>query len=566
MQDNQSSLSSLDPISRSPFSESVNLLERFPSGLVPLGGTPLRGTSPLPKDTDEHADTHGSLQRANQESGYESLHLRLTKLEMSMQACSEQMLKQEQLEAKIVEFEATALMSMQAKLMEFEARLCHLEGPKRSPRASTTEAEFDVCNRAIRSLEQRLLSMNTVDSGQPMFTVHRSADFKHMHTLAIAGSSLTNPMDFLGGEDFEQSEQLLGMENMNWIDALAETEKVSPEYAEIVKNALVDYDMNLDVWSAATLVIVKDLPDMIARDSDQEGVLRLGLVLVVLIVNLILQLSFVYWITQNVLLFRVASMQQEYRRFHSQAFISGQFDQQTFDSLGQLRSSLCKLSMSQPLFMSACIFLWASRCVNEFRMISRVQEELGNLPSLPPGVSTAHMAHETRERIGNSLVEVKIQIVCLNRSTKWWLYTFIIIPRYIIASVLLAMGTAFLTATESFTDLILNSLAMAFIYDIDELLLKVFLPNRLRKILNYTKISSPPPTKLLKTDVRGLVARSYRKSLLALVVTIASIFLWLYLQPILPGYKWDVHSACQSFLQEKKEIVCPPWTRNCFPT
>jgi len=161
-------------------------------------------------------------------------------------------------------------------------------------------------------------------------------------------------------------------------------------------------------------------------------------------------------------------------------------------------------------------------------------------------------------------------VVCLNRSSIFWLYFLIFIPRTIIAISLLILGAAFLTATQSFTDLILNSLAMSFIYDIDELLMFSFLPERLKQNLEHTKIMTPAdefkkhlsPQELDLRDVKA----AYKRSLVYLLVVISIVVVWFLFQPIIPGYSFDVSEQCNQFLSNISDVSCLPWEKNCFPT
>merc|ERR1719262_1056172 len=87
----------------------------------------------------------------------------------------------------------------------------------------------------------------------------------------------------------------------------------------------------------------------------------------------------------------------------------------------------------------------------------------------------------------------------------------ILIPRCIIAAILLWLGCRWLTATNDFNDLLLNAVALEFILLLKELLYHTLVPNRNKHDLSKTKISieheagPPNPCDFLGAFVWGIV-------------------------------------------------------------
>lgn len=342
-------------------------------------------------------------------------------------------------------------------------------------------------------------------------------------------------------------------------------------YAEIQSNAQVESDLQCNVWSAGILAIVKDVPDCLMRGKKIESSTRVKWVALTLFINLYLQFIFLYWIWRNSVLPEVRSLQIQYKEFHRVAYHQGQFSSQGFDSMGEGRRGICEMALSTNLFVIACLFLWASRCLNEMRIVYRRWRSISSLPRLPPDLTTTHMAHEVRLQEGEYFKEDKIMIICLNRSSRLLLNVVILGPSFLIAVLMLLLGTAFLTATASFTDLILNSVALSFVFDIDELLMSCFLPARLKHKLEVTKIMCP-----LDVSRQGMSAQdaedteikeAYAHSLVILLAVIAWLWVWLAWNPVLPGYEWDVGKHCAGFLSADRTIPCPwwnVWNNQCF--
>lgn len=352
-------------------------------------------------------------------------------------------------------------------------------------------------------------------------------------------------------------------------DMDADVETHSQKFREILKNAKQEYDLACDVWGATTYVIVKDFADMAMGEIMLENVLRVTMVLLVLATNLFFQFMFLYWIGYLVMLPNIKAIQETYRSYHQVAWNGTHFRQQAFDDLGDEREKVCEMAISTALFMWACIFLWVARCMHEFRLIYRRKRSIDLLPDLPSGIAATHMVHELKVQIGDLLEEKKAMLVCMNRLTYLCVHILIFVPRIIISTCLLFMGTAFLTATESFSELILNSLALAFIFDIDELFFQCFLPDRIRKNLERTKIVSPSEEHLTHLSGKALdaadVKRVYLRSAVVLLITFSFVCIWFLVQPILPGYQFDVADKCSGYLEEGRLIPCKPWQKDCFP-
>lgn len=346
---------------------------------------------------------------------------------------------------------------------------------------------------------------------------------------------------------------------------------MSEEYREIVTNAINEVDFAQDVWGATMFMILKDIPDMMMGDIRLENCLRCGMIMICVALNIFLQFGLLYWIGDLVLLPNIGNLQEMYRKFHEASFESGSFTEDGFSQLRrQDQLKVCEMAMSTTLFTAACLFLWVAKCFNELSVVYRRAVAIDCLPTLPSGIAATQMVHELRLQIGSFQKEHKNLVICLTRATRVWLYIMIFIPRVIIASCLLVMGIAFLTATQSFTELIMNSLAMSFVYDIDELLMEVFLPQRLKHNLEITKIMTPSEEHLMHLTPKDMdrlkLKRAYSSSAFKMTMVLAIVTIWLLFQPIIPGYEFDVTEPCEHVLASIRHVSCKPWDEDCFPT
>merc|ERR1712216_504821 len=144
--------------------------------------------------------------------------------------------------------------------------------------------------------------------------------------------------------------------------------------------------------------------------------------------------------------------------------------------------------------------------------VVRKVRQLEGLPDLPAGFLPREMVAEAIHGEGH-FQERKLLLICLNRTTKVCLYTLIFIPKTFIAILLCVSGCIWLTASLSFGDLILNSLALAFVVEVDELIFSVFLPPRLEKNLSDTVVACPKDsTKTDEERAKEEVRSSYSRS------------------------------------------------------
>lgn len=97
-------------------------------------------------------------------------------------------------------------------------------------------------------------------------------------------------------------------------------------------------------------------------------------------------------------------------------------------------------------------------------------------------------------------------------------------------------------ATPSFSDLILNGLALAFIVEIKEMLYDDLLPSLFKN----------------ETEVIRVRREDFKQTWDILLIPVfwaaaAAFWVWIYmfhLQAVLPDYRWDVKGPCFEFLMQ----------------
>lgn len=374
-----------------------------------------------------------------------------------------------------------------------------------------------------------------------------------------------------GDDDDDRESETWGRLESNVVELEASC-KLSPGeaqkiYKDMLHRATEHEEFSLDIWGAMFFVIVKDFPDLFNCETRFENLIRTVFVSVCYFLNIFLQLALLYWICSMVTLPQVRQAQDMYKDFHNGAFgKDGEFDSSRFNDLPtDWQGEICQIVLSSTLFLSSILFLWVAQCFSELRTIWRRVRQMRRLPDLPKGFKPKEMVAEVIQGEGH-FKERKMLFICIDRCTQLSLYMLIFIPKIFIASLLCCAGCVWLTASLSFGDLILNSLALAFVVEVDELIFSVFLPPRLEKNLKETMLAIPVDTSLSEEEIeKADVKNAYTRSAVFLALVFGFVVVFVFTQPVLPGYDWDVAHACEAFNAEHLIPHCYPWSSECFP-
>jgi len=332
-----------------------------------------------------------------------------------------------------------------------------------------------------------------------------------------------------------------------------------PEYAAIKQNATSVEDVSMDVWGALIFIVVHDLPDMRAGRMVLEGRVRSFYVFFVFMANLLIQGILLYFIIKLLMLPSLLAAQDVYEEFHDKAFDNEELDTDKFNSLSkQTKADLCGLALSQLMFVRIILFLWVTNNVGELRDTFTKMSGVVALPLLPEGLDTRLMKRdlEASPRDDN--------IICLNVKGKVGLIGMVFLPKFIIATVLMITGCVWLMAAENIGDLILNSLALAFVVKVDELLAEVFFPRHFLDMVSDLAFVLPARQPADKDEAMQQRAWEFIMCAITMLITMGAVEIMILFQPVIPEYEYDVHSACLDYLNEQVPW-CLPWMTTCFP-
>lgn len=333
------------------------------------------------------------------------------------------------------------------------------------------------------------------------------------------------------------------------------------EYNEIVKKATVIQDISADCWGALFFVVVNDMPDLKVGRISASGKSRIVFSIVVFCINLFIQFMLLYFICKLLMMPGMLSAQNVYQYFTSHAFTDRVIDHDLFELLPhKYKAKVCGLALSQTIFARVVLFLWITTNVGELRGNYVKMASTINLPQLPQGLDLRLMVKDSSDPSD----EHGGRVVCLNQGSKELLVAFIFVPKFIICIFLTTTGCLWLLSAENIGDLILNSLALAFVVQVDELIATVFFPATYLEDLTRLGLASQKEVEDPEI-VEAKLIKSFFLCTITLLVTAAFVELAIRFQPVIPSYNGhEVSEACLSYISSQVPW-CMPGRTDCFP-
>jgi len=305
---------------------------------------------------------------------------------------------------------------------------------------------------------------------------------------------------------------------------------------------------------------------MSGKDHDNLAfwinLMRVIFVVTSLLFNYCLQLSLIIWGYVAIVNPAVRSLQVLYKEYHAQCFdVDGTFNEAKFQSWdNDKHEELCNMVISSFWFLYLILCLWWMTMLNEFRKTDRTFRKFHAMPS------TTHWEHQIeRDEDGTQRVRRIVWEV------RWFLYLVLIVPKLVVNLGLLILGTWWLSATESYGDLMLDALALVFVIEIDELIFQAMFPHFMAAQIEKVKLWRPfcrDPQEYQRVQWHQIV-----RSGIYWVLILGGVFVYLsFLQGlpflgVLPGFRRDIE--CKAYWKEQKSLACNSWAvwhgAECFP-
>lgn len=256
----------------------------------------------------------------------------------------------------------------------------------------------------------------------------------------------------------------------------------------------------------------------------------------------------------------------------------GFFAAENFQDLDEdLKEQICQFPLSQPYFLMCILFIWALTCFAEVNNVFDLFHKL--IWSLPTIDSTSDSVHILAEDLQTGQTEDVVKrlrsrsfatsedsddgyqnadngpnmrhVVGLTICIKASICIFILLPQMAIATFLLWLGSRWLTATSDFTDLLLNAVALEFIFQLKDLFFRTIISDRNKLDIENTSVNVPDHERRQRMASWASMFYTF------LWIPLGLLWCWVYtnyLQRVLPEYNWDVHEMCTEWVGERFEV------------
>lgn len=343
----------------------------------------------------------------------------------------------------------------------------------------------------------------------------------------------------------------------------------------------IDVPLPDDAYGAAIFAFIYDARELLSgRDHDAKpfwlNMYRLSYVMAVLLVNYLFQFLMLFWIFDFVVQPSVHSVQKVYQQFHAEFFTDdGQFVVERWDERQTKRDlrykdQLCHMVFSNFTFLAFVLMLWVMIMVIETRKNMKLMMDLFRVPTCPNShpelmIKSSGGGFDDTEADDDSIL-----IVGLTPFVRTVVILVIVLPKFIIGFSLTMMGMIWLSATESFSELILNSLALEFVISIDDHLFLALLPESYIKDMAKVKMQIPNNSHSLEEEVAldwqfWKTSTSFFIWIPTFVFTYIKCLQFLPMLGVLPYFKNDIAEACSPYLHVHKQRICQSgFVSGCF--
>jgi hypothetical protein len=273
------------------------------------------------------------------------------------------------------------------------------------------------------------------------------------------------------------------------------------------------------------------------RCGGSIGFPTLVTVLVLLVLNVFVQMTILFNVDTLIATPAKAHAQHLYQLFTEHCYGVGVveyiYSQDVFDSFDSwedkvAKNELCRYPLTEPTFFLLILLIWTLYLMHELKQTLYFWMHTVSLETPAEGRVT-FLSHE-----GNYI------ITHMGRVLKLWISVMVFLPKFGIAVVLWYIGAGWLTATAGIDNLVLNSLALTFICEVDELIFRTCISEISKSCLDKTKLPLPSfrytPTVWVPLE-----------TLVTCIACISLSYIYLYgMQDAIHDFRWDLNEVCRS--------------------
>lgn len=196
-----------------------------------------------------------------------------------------------------------------------------------------------------------------------------------------------------------------------------------------------------------------------------------------------------------------------------------------------VKANICMVPLSNVPFLFALLLIWALYVLNEVKEAVQWIARIISLKNTDLEDDDALVSTDDGVEVTALPVWLKLVIIVL-----------VLLPKIILCSIMLWLGARWLTATLGFGDVLLNAVALAFIFDLASLLYNAVIPFHTKLLTQRTFMAH-----VAKKEQENCCSMFGLMLLLVFAASLALLYIY-KLQQVLPDYKWDVAGVCAGYL------------------
>jgi len=208
----------------------------------------------------------------------------------------------------------------------------------------------------------------------------------------------------------------------------------------------------------------------------------------------------------------------------------------------------CSIPLSQPYFFFAVLVVWTTTVLREVRSTYTSTMRIVSIrTTLNMANALLYEDADDDGRAADAAHSHKATIVGLTRDFKIF-FVWMQVMRLGIALYLLWIGCRWLLATNQFSDLILNAVALEFVLCLKEMFYTALMPERNKVDLIDTIVPQYPRTMPASSN-------TFMQTIFYVVVSFVWVILYMrYFQQVLPSYNFDVHAPCVRYIVHRYAV------------
>mmetsp|Transcript_70604 Transcript_70604/g.207100 ORF Transcript_70604/g.207100 Transcript_70604/m.207100 type:complete len:402 (+) Transcript_70604:194-1399(+) len=244
----------------------------------------------------------------------------------------------------------------------------------------------------------------------------------------------------------------------------------------------------------------------------------------------------------------VMATRELYARYHEDYLdaLTGEIDIRKFEACTdeEFKEKICQMPLANPSFCFILLAVWSGFVIIDVYETIRYMYAWGGMKSPKPGRPLA-VFDPQRGRFAMKRCSMKLKAV---------IFLTILLPKLCIAVLCWWVGCRWLIATTSYQEFLLNSVALAFVLDIDEMIYYCSLTRSTQRWVESHCVTLPYAAHHVTSD--SVMYRKRRIGFNLVHMTIAWTFMvgapimYMSRQQMLPDYEWDVAGPCAKYYSE----------------